>query len=79
MESFGNSPHIHSLKIKESGLCQKGFSKGTNSYTLLLLNFIFVQIKVYFDLIDISEYQCSAYLHLLLLLFTLKVPLYDEP
>ena len=33
-------------------------------------------MKVYFELIDISEYQCSAYLHLLLLLLTLKVPLW---
>ena len=34
-------------------------------------------MKVYFGLIDtISEYQCSAYLYLLLLLLTLKVPLW---
>ena len=34
-------------------------------------------MKVYFRLIDtISEYQCSAYLYLLLLLLTLKVPLW---
>ena len=33
-------------------------------------------MKVYFEPIDISEYQCSAYLHLLLLLLTLKVPLW---
>ena len=33
-------------------------------------------MKVYLELIDISEYQCSAYLHLLLLLLTLKVPLW---
>ena len=33
-------------------------------------------MKVYFELIDISEYQSSTYLHLLLLLFTLKVPLW---
>ena len=33
-------------------------------------------MKEYFELIDISEYQCSAYLHLLLLLLTLKVPLW---
>ena len=37
------------------------------------MNLIFVQMKVYFELIDISEYQCSAYLHLLLLLLTPKV------
>ena len=34
--------------------------KGTNSYTLLLLNLIFVQMKVYFKLIDINKYQCNA-------------------
>ena len=39
------------------------------------MNLIFVQMKVYFELIDISEYQCSAYLHLLLLLLTPKVSL----
>ena len=33
-------------------------------------------MKVYFELIDISEYQSIAYLHLLLLLLTLKVPLW---
>ena len=33
-------------------------------------------MKVYFEPIDISEYKCSAYLHLLLLLLTLKVPLW---
>ena len=34
-------------------------------------------MKVYFGLIDtISEYQCSTYLYLLLLLLTLKVPLW---
>ena len=34
-------------------------------------------MKVYFGLIDtISEYQCSAYLYSLLLLLTLKVPLW---
>ena len=34
-------------------------------------------MEVYFGLIDtISEYQCSAYLYLLLLLLTLKVPLW---
>ena len=34
-------------------------------------------MKVYFGLINtISEYQCSAYLYLLLLLLTLKVPLW---
>ena len=30
-----------------------------------------MQIKVYFELIDTSEYQCGAYLHLLFLLLTL--------
>ena len=50
--------------------------EGTNSYALLLLNLISKQIKVYFKLIDTSEYQHSAYLHLLLLLLTLKVPLW---
>ena len=59
-------------EIKETGTCQKKNSQGTNSYTLLLLNLISLQIKVYFELIDISEYQFSAYLHLLLLLLTLK-------
>ena len=39
------------------------------------MNLFFLQMKVYLELIDISEYQCSAYLHLLLLLLTLKVPL----
>ena len=33
-------------------------------------------MKVYFELIDISEYQSSVYLHLLLLLLTLKVSLW---
>ena len=33
-------------------------------------------MKVYFKLIDTSEYQSSAYLHLLLLLLTLKVSLW---
>ena len=33
-------------------------------------------MKVYFKLIDTSEYQPSAYLHLLLLLLTLKVSLW---
>ena len=37
------------------------------------MNLIFVQMKVYFELNDISEYQCRAYLHLLLLLLTPKV------
>ena len=46
-----------------------------NSYILLLLNLISKQMKVYFKLIYISEYQQSAYLHLLLWLLTLKVPL----
>ena len=53
-------------------LPKKKNSQGRNSYTLLLLNLISLQIKVYFELIDISEYQFSAYLHLLLLLLTLK-------
>ena len=59
-------------EIKETGTCQKKNSQGTNSYTLLLLNLISLQIKVYFELLDISEYQFSACLHLLLLLLTLK-------
>ena len=42
-------------EIKESGSCQKN-SQGTNSYILLLLNLISLQMKVYFELIDISEY-----------------------
>ena len=46
---------VHKLEIKESGTCQKWFSKGTNSYTLLLLNLISFQMKVYFKPIDISE------------------------
>ena len=62
---------VHISKIKESGTCQKWFWKGTNSYTSLLLNLISWQMKAYFELIDIS-----AYLHLLLLLLTLKVPLW---
>ena len=33
-------------------------------------------MKVYFELFDISKYQCSAYLHLLWLQLTLKVPLW---
>ena len=66
----------HSLEIKESATCQKWFSKGTDSYTLLLLNLISWQQKVNFELIDISEYQYNAYLLLMLLLFTLKVPLW---
>ena len=37
------------------------FSK--NSYTLLLLNPIFVQMKVYFELIDISEYKCKVHIY----------------
>ena len=32
-------------------------SQGANSYTLLLLNLISLQMKVYFELIGISEYQ----------------------
>ena len=70
---------VHILEIKESGTCQKRFSKGTISYTFLLLDLISYQLKVYFKLIDVREYQCNAYLHLLLLLLTLKVPLWWTP
>ena len=41
-----------------------------------MLNLISSPKKAYFELIAISENQCSAYLYLLLLLFTLKVPLW---
>ena len=67
---------VHISEIKGRGTYQKWFSKGTNSYTVLSLNHISSQIKVYFKLIDISEYQCSTYLHLLSLLLTVKVPLW---
>ena len=31
--------------------------------TVLLLNLIFVQMKVYFELIDISEYKCKVHIY----------------
>ena len=34
-----------------------------NSCTLLLLNLISQQMEIYLELIDVSEYQSSAYLH----------------
>ena len=40
------------------------------------MNLIFVQMKLYFELIDISEYQCSAYVLLMLLLITPKISLW---
>ena len=40
------------------------------------MNLIFVQMKLYFELIDINEYQCSAYLLLMLLLLTPKISLW---
>ena len=51
------------MEIKESGTCQKWPSWGANSCTLLLLNLISQQMDVYLELIDINEYQSSAYLH----------------
>ena len=64
--------HCKNFRNQRNWNLPKKNSQGTNSYTLLLLNLISLQIKVYFELIDISEYQFSACLHLLLLLLTLK-------
>ena len=58
---FFNFTTGHILEIKESGTCQKWSSWGTNSCTLLLLNLISQQMEVYLELIDVSEYQSSAY------------------
>ena len=70
--NFGYSPLFTFQKLKKVELVKNDFDrKGTNSYTSLLLNLISWQMKAYFELIDIS-----AYLHLLLLLLTLKVPLW---
>ena len=60
---FLNFTIVNILEIKESGTCQKWSLWGANSCTLLLLNLISQQMEIYLELIDVSEYQSSAYLH----------------
>ena len=60
---FWNFITTHILEIKESETCQKWSSWGANICTLLLLNLISQQMEEYLEMIDVSEFQSSAYLH----------------
>ena len=60
---FWNLTTVHILEIKESETCQKWSSWGANICALLLLNLISQQMEVYLEMINVSEYQSSAYLH----------------
>ena len=66
--NFGNLPLSTYRKSTKLNL-----SKMHKYLHITVSNLILEQMKIYFELIDISEYQSSAYLYLLLLLLTLTV------
>ena len=70
--------HEISKKVRENKKRNSCISLALLLYNIVhtTVNLIFAQMKVCFELIDTSEYYCSAFLHLTLLLLTLKVPLW---